>query len=57
MYRSYATKEEALERLSLVKRLLNEYASNFVDGYTVYVMGLKDDNTYSMVKKYVKGDK
>jgi hypothetical protein len=57
MYRSYATKDEALERLSLVKRLLNEYASNFVDGYTVYVMGLKDDNTYSMVKKYVKGDK
>jgi hypothetical protein len=57
MYRSYANKDEALGRLSLVKRLLNEYASSFVGGYTVYVMELKSDNTYSVVKKYVKGDK
>lgn len=57
MYRSYANKDEALERLSLVKRLLIDYSGKFVDGYTVYVMELKDDNTYSMIKKYVKGDK
>ena len=56
-YRSYTNKDEALERLALVKRLLNEYASNFANRYTVYVMELKSDNTYSSVAKYVKGDK
>lgn len=57
MYRSYTNKDEALGRLSLVKRLLKEYSGDFVNGYTVYVMELKSDNTYSVVKKYVKGDK
>lgn len=51
-YRSYATKQEAKERVVAVRRLVNENSSQFTSDYGVYVMELQSDMRYSCVTKW-----
>lgn len=43
-YRSYATKEEAMERVSVVRGLVERNSPQFPKGYTLYVMKLESDS-------------
>lgn len=43
-YRSYPTKDEAMERVALVRGLVTANRSQFADGYTLYVMELEGDS-------------
>lgn len=43
-YRSYATKDEAMERVSVVRGLIERNRPQFPKGYTLYVMKLESDS-------------
>jgi hypothetical protein len=51
-YRSYLTKDEAMERVAFVRGLVAGNHSKFADGYTLYVMEL-DGDTYQCVGNFI----
>ena len=50
-YRSYETKGEAMERVSVVRGLVERNRSQFPKGYTLYVMELESDS-YKCIGDY-----
>lgn len=50
-YRSFDTKTEAMERVALVRGLVERNGSQFPKGYTLYLMELNGD-TYGCVDKF-----
>lgn len=50
-YRSYATKKEAMERVTAVRGLFERNRPQFPKGYTLYVMEL-DSDSYKCIGDY-----